>query len=344
MSAITYQELLVKVLPRPEPLVEGLVAAGDKIFCYAEEKVGKTLLCYQLALALASGKDFVGFRVPKPRPVLFIAAESPLWQLKLYQSAMSGFRLEQDLITFLYQPLPKLNKSKGQTMLREEAEKMRDRVGEYPALTVVDPVAYLLDGSMKEDEDVRSFQDTLNQYEALTGSAVWVNSHPHKDRRDEGGHLIDEGEKGAYFGSRAWAWWYSTGFVLKRLPNGNRMLKLMDEGRIPQYLALRKDDEIELILSQKPLAYVPATEHITYATQYALVEELTATTHTAAELESLSGRSHRAVFEALRTLRASGLIQGDNGHPESFHLVREKYAAEKPLWLIRRASRVSDDV
>lgn len=56
-------------------LVKDLILQGEQIMIAAAPKVGKSLLASQLALALASGDDFLGWQVDHPAPFLYFNLE-----------------------------------------------------------------------------------------------------------------------------------------------------------------------------------------------------------------------------------------------------------------------------
>lgn len=70
---------LIEILDAPiipsNYLVEPILSAGDKGFLVAQYKKGKTLLMMDLTLSLAMGRDWLGFKVPKPRKVLYVRFE-----------------------------------------------------------------------------------------------------------------------------------------------------------------------------------------------------------------------------------------------------------------------------
>src|SRR4051812_14622020 len=71
-----FSELLnEKIFPRPEWIVDGLLAKGEFVICSATAKTGKSMLTLNLALSVASGIPFLGYDVPKARKVSLIQAE-----------------------------------------------------------------------------------------------------------------------------------------------------------------------------------------------------------------------------------------------------------------------------
>lgn len=71
----TLVEIIDTPIILPNYLVEPIMSSGDKGFLVAQYKKGKTLLITDLALSLGIRRDWLGFKVPKPRKVLYIRFE-----------------------------------------------------------------------------------------------------------------------------------------------------------------------------------------------------------------------------------------------------------------------------
>lgn len=71
---IQAKDLLALEEPDTEWLWEGILPAGGLSLLVAKPKVGKTTLAFNLALAVAGGKDFLG-RMTKQFPVVYLALE-----------------------------------------------------------------------------------------------------------------------------------------------------------------------------------------------------------------------------------------------------------------------------
>ena len=70
-------ELTEEATKMPGWIVPGLMLAGTATVLGAESKVGKSWLSIDLALAVASGGEWLGRKVAQ-RPVLYVAAEGGL--------------------------------------------------------------------------------------------------------------------------------------------------------------------------------------------------------------------------------------------------------------------------
>lgn len=75
INPLTYQQLIDdKPLPF-ENVVEPIIPDPGYIYIYASTGVGKTMFTLNLAYSIASGKDFLKYKVKKPRKVLYIDGE-----------------------------------------------------------------------------------------------------------------------------------------------------------------------------------------------------------------------------------------------------------------------------
>ena len=61
--------------PAPDQILENLFDAGDKLAIIGSSKLRKSFFLQQLALSIASGRDFLKWRIPKARRVLFCQFE-----------------------------------------------------------------------------------------------------------------------------------------------------------------------------------------------------------------------------------------------------------------------------
>lgn len=99
--------IMKRDLPPPEWLIEGLMPAGSFGVLGGNAKSGKTYLCLQMVKALAAGEDFMGFKVPNKRKVLYLYLEGNELQVKKRcQELFPGEELPADvLFTFKYRAL-----------------------------------------------------------------------------------------------------------------------------------------------------------------------------------------------------------------------------------------------
>lgn len=78
----TLGDLLKKPIPPREYLLDGLIREGESMMLWAAPGVGKTMAALSMALAIAGGGQFLAWKAPKPRKVLYIDGEMHLADLQ----------------------------------------------------------------------------------------------------------------------------------------------------------------------------------------------------------------------------------------------------------------------
>ncbi|MBI4127830.1 MAG: AAA family ATPase [Parcubacteria group bacterium] len=189
-----------------EPIVESILDPMDKVLLVARYKGGKSVWAQQLAQSVGGGHEFIGFRVPHPQTVLYVAGEGDLDELQDRAKAMSVLLPVPNKGVYVW-PIPELpfNVPAGQRLLLSTAESIKEEYGRYPNVTIFDPVYSLMVGSMKDDEAVGRFLRVVNLYQALTHSAVVLVQHTHRTIRVEGEEVEELSE--GFFGSMLWKAW-----------------------------------------------------------------------------------------------------------------------------------------
>jgi AAA domain len=77
-----YQELMELAIQRPNAIIESLICERQNVLLMGRFGVGKTMLGLQMSLSLATGRDFVGRKVPKAYRVAIIDCENDLGDVK----------------------------------------------------------------------------------------------------------------------------------------------------------------------------------------------------------------------------------------------------------------------
>jgi RecA-family ATPase len=72
----TLPELIADTTPKPEAIIgDGILNAQSLLLIAGQQKAKKSFLAMNLAVAIAAGKSFGGFTIPRPRRVLVLSAE-----------------------------------------------------------------------------------------------------------------------------------------------------------------------------------------------------------------------------------------------------------------------------
>ena len=100
---VTAADLMNMTLPEPEWLIDKLLPAGALGFIGGNAKSGKTFLCLQLALCVASGTPFLQVPAAKKRNVLYIYLEGNMAQVqKRYRDLYGGSVRFPDNLHFIF--------------------------------------------------------------------------------------------------------------------------------------------------------------------------------------------------------------------------------------------------
>lgn len=100
---VTAAELMRMELPEPEWLIDKLLPAGALGFIGGNAKSGKTFLCLQMALCIASGTPFLRQGVAKKRNVIYIYLEGNMAQVqKRYRGLYGGEIRFPDNLHFIF--------------------------------------------------------------------------------------------------------------------------------------------------------------------------------------------------------------------------------------------------
>src|SRR5262249_2387718 len=82
LVTLTGAELLRKEFPPPEMILSPWLPEKGLAMIFAERGIGKTWIGLNIAHAVAGGGLFLGWRVPRPRRVVYLDGEMPAAALK----------------------------------------------------------------------------------------------------------------------------------------------------------------------------------------------------------------------------------------------------------------------
>jgi hypothetical protein len=189
LVSIGVRDFFLRDVPPREVYLEPWVHQRDVGFMFAWRGVGKTLFGLGMAAAMAAGGEFLGWRAPKPRRVVYVDGEMPYELLREHLSTViNAGRHEIDngnlrLVTGDIQDnaFPNLSTTEGQEQLIEviaDAE-----------FVFLDNVACLTDGNAESDpeawEPIRQFQLRLRR--TSVGSQLTHHAGKGGDQRGHSG-------------------------------------------------------------------------------------------------------------------------------------------------------------
>jgi len=173
--------------PAHDPIIDQLFEAGDKVGVIASAKRKKTWFTKQLALCVASGRPFLGWRVPKPRRVLIVQFEIKAGHYHRRMRYMAGA-----LGITAAELGGRLGIVNGRG-LGLDADMLGPLVRRHKAeMIVVDPLFKVLCGDENKAVDVKPVLAAFDRIATETGAAVlWVHhdskgSPGDRDARDRG--------------------------------------------------------------------------------------------------------------------------------------------------------------
>jgi putative DNA primase/helicase len=130
LIAVTIEDLMERVFPPREMLLEPAIPTQGLVMLYGPRGQGKTLAAMGIAYAVASGGEFLNFKAPKPRKVLYVDGEMPaiVMQERCVNVAISDRQPPSpDYLRIITQdlqdkPIPDLSTVEGQQEIDQHLE------------------------------------------------------------------------------------------------------------------------------------------------------------------------------------------------------------------------------
>lgn len=188
ISAIDLADFLSRDIPAREMLLGPWLPMSGIAMVYAPRGIGKTWFAIYTALAVASGGEFLGWKAPTPKRVLYIDGEMPALSLqeRLAVGVAAGYEAKHpgslNIVTPDMQPdfrpMPDLSTLEGQLLIDPHAENAD--------LIVVDNIATLCrSGKENEGESWLSAQGWALRMRAMGKSVLFVH-HAGKSGQQRG--------------------------------------------------------------------------------------------------------------------------------------------------------------
>ena len=188
ITVVSYSFILEMDIAPREFLIEPFLTKASTCLMYAKRGVGKTYFSFELIVALAYGKDFLNFKIPKPRQVLYIDGEMSLVAV---QERLAAIELRMPENCEMIEPLfitpdlqegtmPNLSTPKGQNQL----DKVLDST--HVDLVVIDNLSTLCSfGKENESESWLPIQQLILSLRKR-GIALLIIHHAGKDGSQRG--------------------------------------------------------------------------------------------------------------------------------------------------------------
>lgn len=199
MSKILSGEAYLDLPSSPDTwLVDPLIPSGGAMLLYGDPKVGKSYAALQLAGAIASGQEWLGFPTRKGK-VVYLQLDTPrnIWQTRLKDLLRKGAMCELPLFADR-ESLEKwpfdIRNPEHLIMLREELQ----AIG--PDLVIFDT---LRESHSADENDSTEMQQAVASLVAATQpSAICLISHARKPSQDEGFSLMNDNRGSSYIVGR----------------------------------------------------------------------------------------------------------------------------------------------
>ncbi len=193
-------ESVDSVLARPEIepdwLINGLMVRGCASLVFAPEGCYKTTILLDMAAHIAGGKkDFLGFGIPSPGPVLYFFLEGGPKRLTTRLKAMPSYRAG----------IPIRFCSNISLRTAADWEWFESAVKDFGAvLVILDPLLSIgWSGDMNDNQSAGEFMRKLDGVGQRTRAAIALTNHRGKPSHAETQYPNPEREAHAYLGAQA---------------------------------------------------------------------------------------------------------------------------------------------
>lgn len=195
----------------PEWLVEGVWGEGNVGLMFAAPKSFKSTFAYDLAISVASGRDFYGHK-SKQGGVAILQLENSDYYTKLLFERMAPDA--DDLPIYLV---------KGSGSL-DEIQDLVDALPEDVKLLIVDPLYFAWGSGSIQDEDSRVKLRAISDAVKPRNIATMLIHHARKSQEE----LV----QGDVYGSQFLASWYESMIIINRVKGSNNTVKLSMDFRM----------------------------------------------------------------------------------------------------------------
>ena len=158
-----------------DPLLQDTCDLGDKIALIGPSKTRKTYFTLQLALSVATGRDFLSWKIPKPRKVLFLQFEikAAHFHNRVYRVA-NAMGINADM---LRGNLRVLNLRGADFCVSRIAPIAKRERAEF---IIIDPLYKLINGDENSAHDMKPILATFDRVMRETGAALLYVHHDAK--------------------------------------------------------------------------------------------------------------------------------------------------------------------
>src|SRR4029077_14830846 len=179
----TLSVFMQRKFPPKEPLIEGVLYRRDQISLTGRRRHGKTTLLGNLAIAGALGKEYLGFRIPRPFTTVAFLLEDDAGELQDKFRRMLG-KEEMPKSVHVY---TRNDFVQRKIPIGMEAPSFRDFVLSHclcddckPDLVIFDNLGMLIGADYNNSTRIHSMTDITYKLTQQLNAAVLIAAHPRK--------------------------------------------------------------------------------------------------------------------------------------------------------------------
>ena len=185
-----YEELMALEVDRPLEIIEGMICERQNVLLAGRFGVGKTMLGVQMSLCLATGRDFVGRKIPRPYRTAIVDCENDLGDVKnrlaQQHDGLGLGEIEDALLKDNWNLASAADPDSALYGMKLDAgdfDPLKKYVNDHePEILIIDNLGLVVQkGDLKEPHEAKNFYASLNalrkDYESLQTGAIIVMHH-----------------------------------------------------------------------------------------------------------------------------------------------------------------------
>jgi len=187
-EVVSNHQLAADPTPPVDHIVQYLLYEGGVTLVAGTDGVGKTWFALQMAYAIASGTEFIGFHVNK-RPVLLVQFELSIPQIK-ERSGLVHVNFPRDTDV----KIAKLGTE--DMMFTEQWNKIKDTIddmGMRDGVVIVDNIYSSSSAKLSDNSELQSLLSMIHMIKTKTGNAIVLIGHHNKHTNHEEEPMLTKG-------------------------------------------------------------------------------------------------------------------------------------------------------
>ncbi len=200
-----------------EWIIEGMLMDLGSMVFVGPSGVGKTQFSLQGCVHVALGKDWLHYKIEKPKKILCLSLEMGHGELKIFLEAMSKALTPSELAlletNFIVVPWGEpwaLNKPEGQQLLNNLIEEFE------PEGLFIDSIGSAISGNISDDTNVQPYTEYIDKIRKRYSLFTWAIHHLRKKGQGEHGYSQDDVYGNQYLFNRA-----SVSYLLTKSKNAS---------------------------------------------------------------------------------------------------------------------------